>query len=190
MKRNPFVAMPNRQDGLTIIEMMIALVIVGVVMTIVVPSAQSLLNQNRVIAEINEVSGVIQFARANAIDEQVETVICPTEDFSTCTEDWTDPKMVFADEDASGTRNNDEELLVATSALSSANTLSGPAVAIQFDGNGIVNGVATLLLCHSNDDANLARELYINAQGRVKISRDSNKDGVHESHTGGALSCS
>ncbi|TRY30842.1 GspH/FimT family pseudopilin [Aliiglaciecola sp. M165] len=177
------------QRGVTLVELMIGLVIVGVVLTFGLPAAQGIINKNRIVSEINEISGVIQFARATAVDEQILTIVCPTANFSTCSTDWSQVKMVFADEDGNGSRGNDEEILVATSLISSNNYANGPNQSIQFLPNGSANVLSTILLCHSSKDAAYARELTVTPQGRVKISQDANKDGVHENISGNALSC-
>lgn len=178
------------QKGVTLLEMMIALAIVGIVLTFVVPSAQSILIQNRIIGEINEISGIIQYARNNAIDEQANTVLCPTTDFINCSGNWDDPKMVFADLDGDRTRGGAEELLVGTSSISNANNLSGPANVILFQANGAVGSPATLLLCHKDKDDKYARALTVSLQGRVRMSRDSDGDSIHEQNDGTALDCS
>lgn len=180
----------SKQTGLTLLEMMITLAILGIVMTIVVPSAQSILIQNRIVGEINELSGIMQFARNNAIDEQADTVLCPTTNFSSCSADWGNPKMVFADLDGDRARGDAEELLVGTESTSSANILSGPNAVIIFQGNGSVSSPATLLLCHKDREDKYARALTLSLQGRVRMSRDSNGDNIYEKNDGTPLDCS
>lgn len=178
-----------RQQGTTLVELMIGLSIVAIILIVAVPSAQNIVIQNRVVAHINELSGVVQFARATAINEQVDTIICPTSDFTNCTTNWSNAKMVFIDENLSGTRNDGEELLVGTPIISSSNFIDGPEAAIRFQASGAVNTMATLLICHKDKDAKYARALTLSLQGRVKISRDADKDGVHEDNAGTDLSC-
>lgn len=179
-----------QQTGTTLLEMMIALAILGIVMTVVVPSAQSILIQNRIVGEINEISGIIQFARNNAINEQADTVMCPTTDFINCSADWDDPKMVFPDFDGDRARNGVEELLVGTSSISSANNLSGPANVIVFQANGAVSSPSTLLLCHKDQNDKYARALTVSLQGRVRMSRDTDGDSIYEKNDGTPLDCS
>ena len=170
--------------------MLITLAIVAIVLVSVAPNVQSILIQNRIIAETNELSGIIQYARHHAIDQQVDTVICPTENFSACTTDWNDVKMVFADFDGNGARGSDEDILVATSSANANHALSGPELTLRFDASGAASLASEILLCHKDGEAKYARALLISLQGRVKISRDDNDDGVHENNAGAALSCS
>ncbi|GAA0856999.1 GspH/FimT family pseudopilin [Aliiglaciecola litoralis] len=179
----------RQQKGATLVELMIGLVIVGVVLTFAVPATQDIIIKNRIVAEINEISGIIQYARATAVDEQLETIVCPSSDFATCTTNWSQVKMIFGDEDGNGARGNDEEILAATSLLSSNNYLVGPAQAIQFLPNGSANTQSTLLICHNDKDARYARMLTVTPQGRVKMSQDRNNNGVHENDAGADLVC-
>ncbi len=168
---------------------MIGMAILGLILVFAVPSAQEIIIRNRITAEINELSSVIQFARNNAIDEQIDTIVCPTQNFAQCTTDWSDAKMVFADLNGNGERSVDEEILAGTSILNDNNFIDGPAVPIRFDGNGAANAQAVLLLCHEKKAAQYARSLTVTLQGRVKISADSNNNGIHEDINGNSLSC-
>lgn len=180
---------PSKHAGLTLIELMITLGIVAILTVAVGPSVQNILIQNRIVGEINELSGIVQFARNNAIDEQVDTIICPSEDFATCNTDWNNSKIVFADLDGDGARGAGEELLVGSSGISANNLLSGPAAVIRFQASGAVSAPALLLLCHKDKDDKYARLLTVSAQGRVKMSQDTDNDGVHEDQDGTALDC-
>jgi type IV fimbrial biogenesis protein FimT len=181
--------MAKRQAGLTLVELMITLGIVAILTLAVGPSVQNILIQNRIVGEINELSGLVQFARNNAIDEQVDTILCPSTDFATCSANWNDPKIVFADVDGNGARGADEELLVGSSGISANNILTGPAAAINFEASGAVSAAASLLLCHKDKDDEYARLLTVSPQGRVKMSQDTDNDGIHEDQDGVALDC-
>lgn len=179
----------RKQIGLTLLEMLITVAIVAIVLTTVAPGVQSILIQNRIIAETNELSGIIQYARHHSIDQQIDTIVCPSENFTSCTTDWNDVKMVFADLDGNGARGANEDILAATSSANPNNNLTGPAGALIFEPSGAVNTPATIMLCHKDKVAKYARALLVSLQGRVKISRDDSGDGIHEDNAGAALDC-
>ncbi len=177
------------QKGLSLIELMITLSILMIILTAVGPSIQSILIKNRVISEINELSSIIQYARHQAIDEQTLVSVCPSTDYTNCSTNWNDPKMVFIDSNADTTRNADEPLLVSIEALSPTNIMTSSENIIQFTETGQASQASALLLCHQDKKAEYARALNVTVQGRVRLSTDSNKDGVFEDTSGINLSC-
>ena len=178
------------QKGVTLIELMVTVSIVTIILTSVAPSIQSILIKNRIVAEINELSSLIQYARHQAIDEQTQIIICPSTDYKNCTTNWNNPKIVFIDSDGNGIRDDaTEALLVASSAIASTHIMTGPALTLQFEDTGAANMTTEILLCHHNQDAKFARSLSVTLQGRVKMSTDSDKDGVNENAAGTPLSC-
>ncbi|MDP5031479.1 MAG: GspH/FimT family pseudopilin [Paraglaciecola sp.] len=177
------------QKGVTLIEILISLAIVAIIMTAVAPSIQSILIKNKIASQINELSAVIQFARNNSIDQQISTVVCPSSDYSVCSNDWDAPKIVFIDIDGNGDRGSDEELIATTEAISPNNYVTGPANSLMFLPNGEASGNYTLLICHTDKEAEYARQITITLQGRVKMSTDSDRNGIHEDTTGTELSC-
>lgn len=177
------------QQGVSLIELMIGLAISGILITSVGPMVRDILIQNRIIGQINEISAVVQTARHIAINEQATTIVCPTTNFTSCSVDWNNPKMVFLDLDGNGQRSADEEIQAASGVIIDGYDLSGPIGSISFQGNGAVASPSTLLLCHESNDAKFARALTISLQGRVKMSQDTNNDSIHEDNSGSALVC-
>jgi type IV fimbrial biogenesis protein FimT len=178
------------QKGVTLLEMMITLAILAIVLTVVAPSMQDFLIKNRITGEINEISGVVQYARHLAIDEQINVIICPSADFETCGTNWNDPKIVFIDSNTDGNRSSGEELLVTTAKASDSTKVTGPNANIHFKDSGAASQAFTLQICPINKDETFARALSVSLQGRVKVSSDSDDDGTHEDIDGTALSCS
>ena len=79
---------PSQQRGLTLLEMMMGITIVGLTMTFVVPSAHSIFTQNRIISELNRTSSLLQYARLSALETKQTISVCPSGNFSTCSSDW------------------------------------------------------------------------------------------------------
>lgn len=180
----------TNQKGVTLLEMMITLAILAIVLTVVAPNMQTFLIKNRITAEINGVSGIIQYARHLAIDEQTNVVVCPSADFDGCGTNWNNPKIVFIDANADGNRSSGEDLLVTTSKASDSTKITGPNTNIHFNGSGAASQSFSIQICPSNGDETYARALSVSLQGRVKVSSDADDDGTHEDMDGATLTCS
>jgi type IV fimbrial biogenesis protein FimT len=177
------------ERGMTLLEMLVALAVVGIVLTVVAPNVQKILSKNRTTAEINELSAVIQFARYTAIDQSGTAIVCPSTNFAGCGTDWNQPKIVFIDNNGNNTRDTTEPLLMTTTKIAGNNTMTGPNGVIAFYDSGAANGSASVKICPNSNDDKLARAININAQGRVRISIDSNDNDIFEDTDGNELSC-
>ena len=179
----------KQKKGVTLVELMIIVSIVAIILAFVGPSIQGILIKNRIVAEINETSSLIQYARHHAIDEQAQVVVCPSKDYSVCSSDWNDPKIVFIDDDDNAIRGTTEELLVTIGATSSTSLMTNSTNVIKFSGTGEANLATEILLCHKDGKAEYARSLSVSLQGRVKMSADSDRNGVNENSAGAELLC-
>lgn len=188
MKHNNTISSPSK--GLTLLELLITIAIVSILLTSVGPNIQSILTTNRITADINDLSSIMRFARHTAINEETVTLVCPTTDFSDCSDDWTQPKMVFIDTDGNGSRDEDEVLAASSNKLSSSISLSGIEGTFSFAEDGTALGARTMLFCPDSNDDKFAKALLITAYGKISISTDSNGDGIAEDANDANLSCS
>lgn len=177
------------QFGLTLLEMMMTLSILAITFSLVMPSAQSLLTRNRITAELNQTSTLLQSARQQAFANMQTVVVCPSSNFSTCQSDWSQPKIVFVDSNNNAVADNNETIIKSMPQSTSGNLVSSQVSAIKFYGHLNSASPATLLFCDRSLANNKARALFVSLQGRVTISRDTNSDGVYEKNNGDALSC-
>lgn len=181
---------PSKQCGLTLLEMMIALAVLVILFTAVVPSATDIIDKSRVTAQINHMSSVLRYTRHNAIDNYTSTSLCPTANMRDCDySDWNQPKMLFSDLNFNDIRDNNEVLVHATAQTSKGVLMQGPRRALRFYENGIIGSPATIIVCSKADKPKLTRALFVSLQGRVRLSEDTNQDEVHERGNGEALFC-
>ena len=181
---------PNYSQGMTLLEMLIGLAIISIVLTAVAPNVNTIVAKNRITSQINELSGIIQFARFTAIDQASATVVCPADNYANCSTNWNAPKIVFIDTNNNNTRDTSEPLLMSTAATSSGTNMTGPSNNVIFFDSGSTNTSTSIKICPDSNEASLARAININAQGRVRISTDSNDNGIHEDTDSNELSCS
>jgi type IV fimbrial biogenesis protein FimT len=105
-------AMKIRSQGTTLIELMAAIAVLGVLIAIAMPGFRSLTASNRTIAATNDLVGALNLARSEALTRSVNAVVCTSSDQTTCSgsKDWADGWIVFSDRNRNGTVNNGELL--------------------------------------------------------------------------------
>ena len=179
-----------KQSGLTLVELMITVAIASILITVGAPGISSMLQQNQVIADINNISSVARVARFSAVDQSTPVVLCPTQDYTSCEGDWQLAKMVFMDNDNDGNLNNGESLLAATDPVTGSNTVSGITGSLIFRPDGSVSQQVSIQICPASGNNKHASALLISLWGRLAIAGDQNDNGVAEDITGSDLSCS
>lgn len=167
---------------------MVKLSIVAIILAFVDPSIQSILIKNRIVAQINETSCLIKYARHHAIDEQALVVVCPSADFSNCSTNWNDAKIGFIDDNNNAIRGGAEELLVTITASPATSIMTNTSNIIKFVESDKANFATKLLLWHKNGDGRYARSLFETLQERVKMSSDSHRNGINKNAIGTVLS--
>ena len=166
--------------GFTLLEMLIAITIIYIVLGVITPSAKRIIDKHRISADINRTSALIRYARSLAIT-QIETIkLCPSSDHSQCSINWRLPIIVFVDTNNNNIRDKDESLMAAGRAIAKQHKMTGPKSPIKFYENGTNASPASLTLCPLSKDMTLARAIYISLQGRTRLSKDHNNDGIHE----------
>lgn len=179
--------------GLTLVELIVAIAIVSVVLAISIPSFSPMVHRVDSSTSVNQMIGLLHYARSAAINHGTLVTLCPTADFIHCTNDWNLELMVFTDPDKDRTVSPGETLLRIQQPDQTAHWTMRPANKsyFQFDPDGTVHGtLGSLLYCHQSQAPELARRLFLNLGGRVRLSSDKDGDNVHEDNNGQALSCS
>jgi len=74
----------HRNSGFTLTELMVALAIVAILLTLGVPSFRYITNSYRISAEVNSLLGDLMYARAEAIKEGQNVTVCATANGTTC----------------------------------------------------------------------------------------------------------
>lgn len=179
-----------KQKGLTLLEMLVAVAVLSIILTTVAPNIQSILIKNRITADINSLSAVLQRARFTAVDEQSSVILCPTENYTACSNSWMNAKMVFIDVNGNGSRDNNEALIVSSDPAGSANMIYGISGSIVFDEQGGIDKAATIAVCPKDNNTDYASALLLSLYGRISVAVDSDGDGKKEDLDGNALSCS
>lgn len=96
----------KKHNGFTLIELMVTLIIVGILLTVGVPSLKTFMQGNQLIATAEELRSAINLARSEAIKLNSRVSICESSNGTSCsaTGDWSNGWIVFVD--AFGTLTN------------------------------------------------------------------------------------
>jgi type IV fimbrial biogenesis protein FimT len=165
----------NRLSGFTLVEILIAMTVVAILLTIGVPSFRYVTNSNRIAAEINGLLGDMQFARAEAIKEGRPVTVCVSANSTTCSNanTWQNGWIVFSDVNGNAAVDvaTDVVLRVQKTFASTDTFVATNAVgAVTFNREGYANGIAngTLIALHdSTNTSNWTRCLSINLVGMM-----------------------
>lgn len=106
--------MKDRVQGMTMIELMIAMLVLAILVAIAIPSFREFLNNNRTVAATNDLVTALNLARSEALRRATTTIVCASADKATCSGalDWTRGWIVFVDTDGNGAVGGNELLQV------------------------------------------------------------------------------
>jgi type IV fimbrial biogenesis protein FimT len=177
--------------GFTVVELMIALAVAGVLISFAVPSFNASIQNNRMATQINELHASLSLARSEAIKRNNNTTVCRSSNGTGCTGNWGDGWVVFVDNDFNGAVDAGEEILRVHGALKGENSLSFSQTRVIYASSGIARAGSngTFTLCDSRG-ATSARGLVVGVSGRPRMAVDDNDNGIPEDGTGTDLVCS
>lgn len=113
--------------GFSLLELMITVAVLAIVLAAGVPSFQSMVQRNRVVAAANELVAAMQIARAEAVRRNRRVALCPSTNDNGCSGgDWS-RVMVFVDADSGNDFDAGEEIVRVVRLQSSGLDLRGSA---------------------------------------------------------------
>jgi type IV fimbrial biogenesis protein FimT len=167
------------ENGFTLIELMVALSVAAIILTVGIPNFRTLIQNNRAATQANELVGALGLARAEAVKRGLPVAICASNDSSTCTggNDWAGGWIVFVDDNAGdpGNRNTANEALIRVhAAIGAGSTLSANDSNIRYDRLGYQeSGVSTFNLKPADCSGDMKRQISMTASGGPSTKRVS-----------------
>lgn len=171
----------DHENGFTLIELMVAVAVLAVTLTIGVPSFRETIQTNRMATQANEFVAALALARSEAIKRGTRTTLCKSPDGSNCTNggNWDQGWIVFVDGNNNATADDGTGSILKVYSSLGSSTLSGNTNVAnyvsyissgftQLIGGGIQAG--TFTLCPGTSGAT-GRSIVISATGRPTVSK-------------------
>lgn len=172
--------------GYTLLELMLALLIISILGVVVGPRFMGAIERNRQQAALGDTFSMLGTARAEAVNQQATIAVCPSTDQAACSgNNWEAGWILFLDDgNGAGTaddgdRHADEQLLRVGQAAGRDITIRSrnfaDAGAISFDQEGMATDRGTVVVC--SGDAATASAVILNFSGQARMGVDEDADG-------------
>ncbi len=166
------------QRGYTLLQLMVAISIVGILSTMGVSSFRYVTNSARVSGEINDLLGDMQYARAEAIKEGQTVSICASSNGTACNSatggstSWATGWVVWSDLNGNQVLDANEKPFIRHNrpSFTGTDTLTAPVAAVTFNRNGSTTGLVgptTFTLHTTPTGTSWTRCIYLTLAGKT-----------------------
>lgn len=155
--------MSNKRDrGFTLIELLVTLMVVAVVVSVALPAFTTVIRDNRLVMQSNDLLTALMYARSEAGKRRTAVRVCAGG--ASCDGDWKDGWIVY---DVAN-----DEVLREWQALEGGMTLTAAPDAsfLEFESRGWVDASRSLVLCDARGEAS-ARAVNVELTGRAGMAR-------------------
>lgn len=184
----------NKQQGFTLVELMVTIAIVATLMAIALPNFNSFLVETRVDNEISHLQRMLLTARNTAINAEQTVTLCPLDASNDCDTNWQNELSVFIDIDGDKTYEpaTDERVVAVKAKINTNDKLQYGQDSIIYTPTGsITGGVSTspFKYCPKDYPAK-SRGITVSTSGRSYVTSDTDTDGIDEDRSGNEITCS
>ncbi len=173
----------KRENGFTLMELMITLAVGGLLVSMAVPSMQSFTNNAKRASAVNAFVASMHLARNTAITTNSRMTICASSNASNCeTVSWDNGWIVFSDANSNQTVDAGEAIVSTSGALERVTVQSGQyGDFMMYRPNGramnaTINGSTGQFTVCDTRGADHAKVIIVELSGRPRLS-DYQTDG-------------
>ena len=170
-----FIIIIKKYHGFTLVELAITLSVIAILAAIAAPSFMSIIQNNRMTTQYNELLAHLSFARSEAITRDSPVTICQSssDDKDECTEqsnNWQAGWIVFVDLNSNYEFDSDEETILRIhDALSGGNTLNFAGGShITYLGTALMDGATDGIFTLCGGHNGKQKGLVVSTTGRVR----------------------
>lgn len=168
----------RREQGFTLIELMIAVGLTGLLLSMAVPALDMFISNARQTGAINDFVSTIHQARSTAVTTNARVTICPSSTGAGCENvSWDQGWMAFADPDSDRVVDPGETILATAEGVDGLNITSSEFSAFMTYrpngrvANASVNGSAGAFTVCDRRGASRARVMLVELSGRPRQSK-------------------
>lgn len=165
-------AMP--QKGFTLLELMVALTIAGILLGLAVPAMGTFIRSSRLSGSSRDFVVDFAVARNEAVQRATTVTVCTSADLATCSNaSWNDGRLIFVDGGAAGVVDGGDLILSVTQPLNASLVTGAAGIAvpnfISFTAMGRVANVGQITVCAPPDQQQ--RNINIRRSGSATLDR-------------------
>jgi type IV fimbrial biogenesis protein FimT len=171
-----------RAAGMTLAELLVALAIAAIMLTLAVPSFNDFLQGNRFATFSNTYLTHLHLARSEASKRSGRVALCKSANGSTCATSggWQQGWIVFHDANNNAQADTGEEILRVNEALPTNWSLRGNTPVANYVSYAATGGakttsgalqLGTLTLCRESTESGEARAIVVSSTGRPRVEK-------------------
>ena len=154
--------MKAKMHGFTLIELMVVVALVAIIASFAVPSFQTMIANSRLASSTNDLVGVLNFARTEAVKRGRTVMVSPTTG-----SDWANGVSVWMDAGAmNGTMEAAEELRRASSVPGDV-SVTASVTSFSFTGGGLGSTAVTIDVCDGRSGES-GSQISVTLGGRIR----------------------
>ena len=172
MRHCPALRASRRPDGLSLVELLIAIAVAALVLATATPSLRGYFMRQSLRAAVTELNADIALARHAAVEHGVNVVICPTGNDGSCRSDgaWHARRRVFLDVNADRAFQASETILRWSPPLARV-TATGPRSRpqLRFSPMGSAPASNLSILVCAGHSPGFSQSIVVGHSGRIRL---------------------
>ena len=166
----------KKSQGFTLLEILVAMSIVGILITMAYPMFKTSMVNNRLYSEASQTTNIITLARSEAIKRNDYVTICPTNDGTTCLigNDFQTGTIIFLNSAQTGLSTTDQIIKVFNkwTQIDKGKLANGNFITFSADGRSNITN--SILVCKATYPS---FSIALHASGRIKMSSNTGDGG-------------